>query len=175
MTSPISAKARDRTLDEVKAQVAQRWRDDEIASRLKAKADDILGKLKAGEAFDTIASADKLKIETATDIKRGGASGAITPRMTEAIFHTAKDAYGSSVGDVPTQWVVFRVTDIKTPKLDVNSPDVKTVSQTVQRQMADDVIGQYMAWLETNLGTSINGAALAQAMGSSGNNPLDSN
>ncbi len=169
------AKAHDRALDEVKAQVAQRWRDDEIASRLKTKADDILGKLKAGEAFDTIASADKLKIETATDIKRGGASGAITPRMTEAIFHTAKDAYGSSVGDVPTQWVVFRVTDIKTPKLDVNSPDVKTVSQTVQRQMADDVIGQYMAWLETNLGTSINGAALAQAMGSSGNNPLDSN
>ena len=87
----------------------------------------------------------KLKIETATDIKRGGASGAITPRMTEAIFHTAKDAYGSSVGDVPTQWVVFRVTDIKTPKLDVNSPDVKTVSQTVRRQMADDVIGHGVA------------------------------
>ena len=173
------AKAHDRTLDEVKAQVAQRWRDDEIAARLKAKADDMLGKLKGGEAFDALASADKLKIETATDIKRGGTSGAITPRMTEAIFHTAKDAYGSSVGDVPTQWVVFRVTDIKTPPLDANSANAKTIAQTVQSQMADDVIGQYMAWLETYLGTSINGAALAQAMGTSsgnsGNNPLDSN
>jgi peptidyl-prolyl cis-trans isomerase D len=174
------AKARDRTLDEVNAQVAQRWRDDEIASRLKTKAEDILGKLKGGEAFDTLAAADKLKIESATDLKRGGGggSGAITPRMTEAIFHTAKDAYGDSVGDVPTQWVVFRVTDINAPTLDANSPDVKTVTQTVQRQMAEDVIGQYMAWLETYLGTSINGAALAQAMGggtggNSGGIPLD--
>ena len=80
------AKAHDRTLDEVKAQVTQRWRDDEIAARLKTKADDILGKLKGGEAFDALAAADKLKIETATDLKRGGSSGAITPRMTEAIF-----------------------------------------------------------------------------------------
>ncbi len=174
------AKAHERTLDEVKAQVAQRWRDDEIAARLKTKADEILGKLQGGEAFDTLAPADKLKIETATDIKRGGTNGAITPRMTEVIFRTAKDAYGDSVGDQPTQWVVFRVTDIKTPGRDGNSPDAKNVAQKVQQQMADDVIGQYMAWLETYLGTSINGAALAQAMGkgpsgNSGGNPLDSN
>jgi peptidyl-prolyl cis-trans isomerase D len=166
------AKAHDRSLDEVKAQVAQRWRDDEIASRLKAKADDLLGKLKAGQAFDTIAAADKLKIETAADLKRGGTSGAITPRMTEAIFQTAKDAFGSSVGDAPTQWVVFRVTDIKTPALDANSPEAKAVAQRVQQQMADDLIGQYMAWLENNLGTTINGAALAQATGNSSNGPL---
>ncbi len=169
------AKAHDRSLDEVKAQVTQRWRDDEIAARLKAKAEEILGKLKGGEAFDAVAAANKLKIETATDLKRGGSSGAITPRMTEAIFSTAKDAYGNSVGDVPTQWVVFRVTDIKTPKLDPNSADAKSVAQTVQRQMADDVIGQYMAWLEPYLGVNINAAALAQAMGNSGSGPLDSN
>jgi peptidyl-prolyl cis-trans isomerase D len=169
------AKAHDRNLDEVKAQVTQRWRDDEIAARLKTKAEEILGKLKGGEAFDAVATANKLKIETATDLKRGGSSGAITPRMTEAIFSTAKDAYGDSVGDVPTQWVVFRVADIKTPSLDPNSAGAKTVLQTVQRQMADDVIGQYMAWLEPYLGVKINTAALAQAMGNSGNGPLDSN
>jgi peptidyl-prolyl cis-trans isomerase D len=169
------AKAHDRNLEEVKVQVAQRWRDDEVAARLKTKAEEILGKLKGGEAFDAVATADKLKIETATDLKRGGSSGAITPRMTEAIFSTAKDAYGDSVGDVPTQWVVFRVTNIKTPSLDPNSAGAKTVLQTVQRQMADDVIGQYMAWLEPYLGVKINTAALAQAMGNSGNGPLDSN
>jgi len=169
------AKAHDRNLDEVKAEVTQRWRDDEIAARLKTKAEEILGKLKGGEAFDAVATANKLKIETATDLKRGGSSGAITPRMTEAIFSTAKDAYGDSVGDVPTQWVVFRVADIKTPSLDPNSAGAKTVLQTVQRQMADDVIGQYMAWLEPYLGVKINTAALAQAMGNSGNGPLDSN
>src|SRR5262249_58732286 len=40
--------SRDRSLDEAKGQVAARWREDEIAKRLRAKGDDILGKLKAG-------------------------------------------------------------------------------------------------------------------------------
>jgi peptidyl-prolyl cis-trans isomerase D len=169
------AKAHERSLDEVKAQVAQRWRDDEIASRLKAKADDMLGKLKGGEAFDAVAGANKLKLESATDLKRGGASGAITPRMTEAIFQTAKDAYGDAAGDAPTQRVIFRVTNIKTPALDANSPEAKATAQTVQRQMADDLIGQYMAWLENYLGTNINAAALAQAIGNSSNGPPGQN
>jgi peptidyl-prolyl cis-trans isomerase D len=169
------AKAHDRSLGEVKAQVTQRWRDDEIASRLKAKAEDMLGKLKGGETLDALATADKLKLQTASDLKRGGSSGAITPRMTETIFQTPKDAYGDSAGDVPTQWVVFRVTDIKTPKLDPNSADAKNIAKTVQQQMADDLIGQYMAWLEKSLGTSINTGALAQATGNSANGPLGPN
>src|SRR5581483_8586205 len=37
----------ERPLDEVKDQVENRWRDDEIAKRLKAKADDMVAKLKS--------------------------------------------------------------------------------------------------------------------------------
>jgi peptidyl-prolyl cis-trans isomerase D len=159
------APARDRTLDEVKDQVTQRWRDDEIASRLKTKAADLLDKLKTGTPLDTLAAADGLKIETASDLKRGGSSGDVSAKMTQAIFHTAKDAFGSAAGDSPTQWIVFRVTDVKTPKLDATSPQGARIEQTVQHQMSDDAYGQYMEWLEGNLGTSINPSLLAQAMG----------
>ena len=37
----------------------------------------------------------------------------------------------------------------------------------VSRQVSDDVFGQYMAWLENNLGTTVNQAALQQALGNS--------
>ena len=37
----------------------------------------------------------------------------------------------------------------------------------VKRQMGDDMFGQYVAWLEDDLGTSVNRAALAQALGNS--------
>jgi peptidyl-prolyl cis-trans isomerase D len=161
------APARDRALDEVKAQVEQRWRDDQIAGRLRTKADDLLTKLKAGTGFDALAAADDLKIQTANDIKRGGSNGAITPRVTAAIFRTGKDSYDSAQGDTPTQWVIFRVIDIKVPKLDPGSPDSKSIAQTVQRQLADDMIGQYLGWLEADLGTSINTSVLAQATGNS--------
>ena len=39
--------ARDRTLDEVKSQVEQRWHNDQIASRIKTKAADMLTSSKA--------------------------------------------------------------------------------------------------------------------------------
>ena len=159
--------AHDRTLDEVKQQVAARWRADETAARLQAKAADLLDKLKGGSPFDLLAAAGGLKIETANDVKRGGAGIDISPKMTGAIFHTAKDGYGSAVGDNPAQWIVFRVTDIKTPPLDPNSQDAKTVAQKVQSQLSDDLAGQYIARLEDDLGTKINAEALAQTMGNS--------
>jgi len=164
--------ARDRTLDEVKDVVTQRWRDDEIASRLKAKAADLLDKLKNGNPFETLAGGENLKIKTAADLKRGGSSGDVSANMTQAIFHTAKDAFGSSVGANPTQWIVFQVTDVETPKLDANSADAKHIEQTLHNQLSDDLIGQYVGWLENDLGTSVNPSVLAQAMG---NGAPDSN
>jgi peptidyl-prolyl cis-trans isomerase D len=157
--------ARDRTLDEVKSAVTQHWRDDQIASRLNTKAADLLDKLKSGQPFATLASSENLAVETASGLKRGGSSGDISPNMTQVIFHTAKDAFGSSVGANPTQWIVFQVTDIKTPKLDANSPDAKQIDNTLHNQLSDDLIGQFVGWLETDLGTSINPSVLAQAMG----------
>jgi hypothetical protein len=61
--------------------------------------------------------------------------------------------------------VVFQVTDIKTPKLDANSADAKHIEDTLHNQLSDDLIGQYVGWLESNLGTTVNPSVLAQAMG----------
>ena len=162
--------AHERPLDEVKAEVEQRWRDDETASRLKAKAADLLDKAKSGTPFDTLATTNGLKLITANDLKRGSTTGDISARMTDTVFHTAKDAFGSAAGNTPTQWMVFRVTEVKTPNPDPNSPDAKKVEQTVKQQLAEDVAGQYVARLENDLGTTINSAVLAQAMGNSSGN-----
>jgi peptidyl-prolyl cis-trans isomerase D len=157
--------AHDRSLDDVKNEVAAHWRDDEIASRLKAKAADVLDKLKSGSAFDTLAAADGAKVQKAQGIKRGQSLPVISARAIDAIFHTAKDGFGSAEGDNATQWIVFHVTDVKTPTLDANAADAKQIDQTVRRQLGDDLMGQYMAWIEDELGTTINQEALAQALG----------
>ena len=161
------APARERTLDEVKAEVEHRWHDDEVASRLKTKAADLVGKLNSGEQLAALASADGIKIQTAKNITRGTANGDISARMTDAVFQTAKDAYGSAVGDDPTQWVVFRVLEVNTPPLDANSRDYERMTQTVQGELSNDLIGQYIARLEDDLGISVNASVLAQAAGNS--------
>jgi len=157
--------ARDRTLDEVKSEVEKRWRDDEIAKRLTAKAADLLDKLKSGTTLSALATADNVKLQTATALKRGISTPGVPPKVLNAAFQTAKDAFGSSEGDKPTQWVVFQVTEVKTPALDENSADGKKLVQLLQNSMSDDIFGQYVAWLENNLGTTVNQSMLAQAAG----------
>jgi peptidyl-prolyl cis-trans isomerase D len=159
--------ARDRTLDEVKGEVEQRWRDDQIAKRLEGKATDLLDKAKSGNPFDALASGLGVKVEKATGLKRGTPPPGIPAKVLDAVFHTAKDAFGSSVGDKPTQWVVFRVTDVKTPALDPNSADGKKLEQILQNAMGNDLFSQYVGWFENQLGTKIDQAALAQAVGNS--------
>jgi peptidyl-prolyl cis-trans isomerase D len=164
--------SRDHTLDEVKDQVEARWREDEIAARLKTKSAELLDKLKAGTAFDAVAASAGLKVQTADKLTRGKPQAGVSPRVIAAVFRTAKDAYGSAEADQPTEWVVFRVTDISTPKFEADSPEMKRVADLLKKQQSEEILEQYMAWLQNDLGTTVNQAALAQALG---NNAPDTN
>jgi peptidyl-prolyl cis-trans isomerase D len=158
--------SRDRTLDEVKTDVEQRWRDDQVANHLKDKATDLLDKAKSGNAFDALATAAGVKVEKVADLKRGASTPGVAPRVLDAVFHTGKDAFGSSEGDKPTQWIVFRVTGVTTPAFDPNSAEGKKLDQLLQRSVAEDLFVQYVTWVQNYLGTTVNQSVLAQALGS---------
>src|SRR5262249_36768700 len=82
--------SRERPLEEVKDQVAARWHDDEVAKRLRTKADDLVGKLKSGTPFAQVAAEAGLKVETANDLQRGKSGGFVPEKVVEAIFRTPK-------------------------------------------------------------------------------------
>jgi peptidyl-prolyl cis-trans isomerase D len=157
--------AHDRTLDEVKSEVEARWREDEIATRLKAKAADSLDKLKNGASLDDVAKAENLKVESADNLQRNKPAPGLSAKIVGSVFRTAKDAFGSAAGDQPTDWVVFRVTAVSAPKVDANLPEEKRIEETLQSQENNDILGQYVSWLQEELGLSVNQAALAQALG----------
>ncbi len=159
--------AHDRALDEVKSEVEAHWREDEIALRLKAKASEILDKLKAGTPFDAVAKADGLTIQTADKLKRQVARGSVSPKIIVAVFHTAKDGFDSVEGEQPEQWYVFRVTGVTDPKPDANVAEVQSLDDVVKKQIVDDIQGQYVASVEDTLGFSVNQKALEQALGNS--------
>jgi peptidyl-prolyl cis-trans isomerase D len=154
--------SRDRLLDEVKGQVEARWREDETASRLRAKAKQLLDKLNVGTPFAEVAAADGLKVETKTGIKRGNAPPPLSEQTVEAIFRTAKDAYGSAQATVSIEQVVFRVTDVIEPKVAANSEERKRLIEALNRSYADDVFTQYIAQVERLVGVTINQKALQQ-------------
>jgi peptidyl-prolyl cis-trans isomerase D len=155
----------ERSLDEVKTEVETRWRNDEIASRLKAKADEMLEKLKAGTKLAEVAAAANLSVETVADLQRGQPKPPLSAGALDAVFRTAKGAAATADGSTSTNRVVFVVTDVVDPPLDPKSADAKQIAETLTRGYSDDILGEYVARLEQEIGVEINQSALQQITG----------
>ena len=158
-------RSRERSLDEVKDQVTARWRDDQVAARLKTKATDMIDKAKAGTPFAEVAAADKLKVEWRPGIRRGSQPAGISIAAIAVIFATPKDAVGSVDGAKPTERVVFRVTEVKMPPLDPNSAEAKRIDEALRSRIGADLVAQYIARLQSEVGVTINQSALNQVTG----------
>jgi len=168
--------ARDRSFDDVKEQLEKRWHEDEIAIRLRNKANELVDKLKAGTALAEVAAAEGLTVETKTGIKRGDAAVPLSARAIDAIFRTAKGVPGTAEAarapdpataqgqDLANDQMVFQVTDIVVPSVDLASGEAKTIRDTLSRMLADDLFAEFLAQLESEIGVNINQAALRQVI-----------
>jgi len=159
--------SRERTLDEVRTQVEQRWRENQIAERLKTKANEIVEKVKGGTSLNDVASADGLNVETTFGIKRSGNAGSMPPAVVSSVFVTPKDGVGSAEGKDATERIVFHVTDVSVPSFDASSPEGRKIDEAMRRSMTEDLLAQYVARLQTDLGATINMDAVRRSVSGS--------
>jgi peptidyl-prolyl cis-trans isomerase D len=157
--------SRERALDEVKDQVEARWRDDQISTKLRAKATEMVEKLEHGGTLAEEAAAVGSKVETAAGFRRDASLPGVPASVVTAAFRTAKDGVGQTPGAGGSEWIVFRVTDITVPPVDAASDDVKKLKETLVRGLTDEQLAQYVTKLESEIGTTINQAAFAQVTG----------
>lgn len=160
---------RDKPLDEVKDQVVARWREDQIATRLKTKSTEMLDKIKAGTSLADAAVADKLRVETRWSIKRGSPPPGVPASGIAEIFKTPQDGTGTVDGASATERIVFRVTDIKVPSYDPEASEAKRIDEALRSRITEDLVAQYMARLQSDVGVSINQSALSQVSGGTQN------
>ena len=157
--------SRERNLDEVKDQVEARWHDDQIMSKLKTKATEMVQKLDQGGKLADEASTTGLKVETASGFRRDASLPGVPAGVIAAAFRTAKDGVGQTAGAANNEWIVFRVTDVTVPPVDFASDGIKKLKESVQRSLTDEQVAQYVNKLESDIGTTINQAAFAQVTG----------
>jgi peptidyl-prolyl cis-trans isomerase D len=158
----------DRSLDEVKDKVEARWRETEIATRLRTKADQMVEKLNSGAQLSELAATDKLNVQWANGLKRRG-NETIPPQVVSAVFRTPQGSAGSAEGKEPTERFVFRVVNINLPTFEASSPDAKRLDEGLKRMMGQELLTEYLIKLESEIGTRINPSAINQALGSGGN------
>jgi peptidyl-prolyl cis-trans isomerase D len=164
--------SRARTLDEVKDQVEARWRDDETARRLTAKAQEMTDKInKDGAKLADLAAADKLTVANTKWLKRNDTSAGLTANAMSVMFNAKKGSAVSSEGKDPLERIVMVVTDVTVPTFDPASPDAKKLGDSLRDSMVNDLYQQFMGRLESDLKVEVDQAALAQALGTSPNQP----
>ncbi|MEX1084131.1 MAG: peptidylprolyl isomerase, partial [Xanthobacteraceae bacterium] len=118
-----------------------------------------------GASLKDAAAAERLKVEKTSGLKRGDPTETFSTQAIEAMFLTPKGAPGSAQGEQATQRILFRVTDVTVPKLDMNSDDAKRIAAALRSSLADDLLSQYVARLESEIGVTINPNALSQVIG----------
>jgi peptidyl-prolyl cis-trans isomerase D len=161
--------SRERNLDEVKDQVEAKWRSDQVTSRLRTKATEMVQKLEQGGKLADEATQAGVGVETASGFKRDASQPGLPAGAVAAAFRTAKDASGQTPDAAAESWIVFRVTDITVPPVDLASDDMKKLKDTVHRAQAEEQIAEYITKLEQNIGTSVNESAFAQVTGANNN------
>lgn len=157
--------SRERNLDEVKPQVETRWKDDQIARKLKEKADEIVSKLKAGGKLDELATANGVKAETAADLKRNATGGAVPASVIDLAFRTPKDTPVTTEGARTTEMMVFTVTAVSDPKFDPAATETKQMADGLKPAITESILAEYVAQLQTDYGVSINPTVFNQIVG----------
>jgi peptidyl-prolyl cis-trans isomerase D len=157
--------SRERTIDDVKDQVATRWRDDQISSRLRTKATEMVQKLNQGGKLADEAAGLGLKVDTAAGFRRDATVPGLPTSVVESTFRTPKDVAAQAPGASGGDWVVFRVTDVTVPPVDLASDEIKKLKETLLRGLSDEQVAEYVTKLESQIGTTINQSALAQVTG----------
>lgn len=157
----------DRTLDEVKGEVEARWRDDETAARLIAKAQEMTDKInKDGAKLADLAAADKLKVENTKWLKRNDTPAGLPVNAMSVLFNARKGSAVSSEAKDPIERIVMVVSDVTVPTFDPASPDAKKLADALRDSMVNDLYAQFMRRVESDLAVTYDDAALAQALGS---------
>ncbi len=78
--------AREKSLDEVRDQVASLWRDEEVAQRLSEKARTLTERLDKGEAIDAVAKDFGAPVKNAEDLARNAAKDDLSAEAVNRIF-----------------------------------------------------------------------------------------
>lgn len=155
--------ARDRTLDEVRAAVLERWREEATADKLAEIARGLVERLDAGEAADAVAASVGSTVETASGLTRNAQTAALPSASLTQAFGTNVGKAGSTVA--PGGRVVYQVASASIPPFDPASPQAQAVNQQLASALPDDILASYIARQQADLRPTFNEQSLRAAIG----------
>ena len=160
--------ARDRSFDEVKAQVEPQWRADEIAAKLAARTRDLVARLDKGEAFDAVAADAGLTVEKAQDIGRQDQRPELPANVVSLVFGTVVGKAGAAAG-ANGERLLFKVDAATVAPYVTTTQEAENFARALGSSVSEDILAQFIAKRQADLGVSINETAFRNATGGAQN------
>ncbi|GJD96585.1 peptidylprolyl isomerase [Methylobacterium iners] len=156
-------RAYDKPLDEVRDSVEAGWRRAEVARRLSAKAKEMVGRLDKGEPVETVANEAGLNVQEIGDLARNQPQDGLSADIVNRVFATAVGTAASA--EAGESRALFKVNTATMPAFVTASPADDAIGKRFATVLADDVLGEYIAEVQKNVGITVNQAAFRRTIG----------
>ena len=155
--------ARDRTFDEVRDRVVADWTADETESRIASKAEELAERVANGETLSAVAETEGLTVEYKYGLQRSGTDADLGANGIAEVFDGGPDNSGVFPAPASNGYHVFHVTSVSQAVggVDNLSEDVRN---RVRTSMADDLLDQMVAKLQTIYPVQVNQNAMQRAI-----------
>lgn len=155
---------KDRTFDDVKADVEKAWREAEHKKLLQELARKLVARLSAGETLEALAKEQGVKVETTVPATRSATvTGASRAAVSQA-FALSEGGFGQAESPDGQSRTIFRLAKITLPPPPTKEQDERLTGE-LARQLGSDRIGEYVTAVQDRIGSNIDQAVLRQALG----------
>jgi peptidyl-prolyl cis-trans isomerase D len=151
--------------DQVKDEVAQDWRAEEVRTKVAAYAQEVVNSLNNGKTLEDVAKELNVQVLTSEPLKRDGLTVYVLPTAVAQAFTLPQKGYGSAPSGVDEGRIVFQV-DKVTPPEPLSAPEADRLRQQIALLISEDAIAEYFGALENRYGVYVNQQALSKLIGS---------
>lgn len=155
---------RQKTFEDVKDQVKTSWMEEETRKRVRAKADELVAKLKSGTPMEQAANEVGAKVETTPALKRDAAPQGLPRTAVSLAFTLSQGGFGAAQMPDRLGQAVIQLAEIK-PAPPLSQAGADALRTELRQAMTVDILTQYVGGLQKEYGVSVNNNAISSVLG----------
>ncbi len=156
--------ARDRTFDEVKERVTTDWTNQEKATLVAKKAEELMKKVEAGTSLQDISIETGAPLAETALLKRGGSDQAFPSTATTAGFSGDDKTIAIANSADPLNKILLQVTEVKRPEAEKPADNVQREIDQANAGAANDLLEQLITKLQSDYSVTYNPDLIDRAL-----------
>ncbi|MEM6615933.1 MAG: SurA N-terminal domain-containing protein [Pseudomonadota bacterium] len=157
--------SRDRTLDEVRAEVLSDWQSAQVQSLLDEAVEALEAQISAGATLDEVASKEGLILTRSTPVTRTEGSDDLSREAVAAIFARPVGQSFNAAHANQNDRVFGVVAGSDVPPYDTTSSTVAELEEQLTIGVEDDLLSQYISNIQDEYRATVNQNAIDIAIG----------